>query len=66
MTVSNIEREPTPAQDIASIEAMIAELAPDAQRRIAVVKNILCDLLTKDTSGESMLAFTLVMAELVK
>lgn len=42
---------------------MISELGPEAQRRVFVVAQILRDLLEADETQESMLAFTLVLAE---
>jgi len=49
--------------EAAMVEALISALTPEAQRRVAVVADILRDLLEKDGTGESMLAFTLVLAE---
>lgn len=49
--------------DIAQVEAMIAVLPAAAQRRVTVIADILRELLAKDDSGEAMLAFTLVLAE---
>jgi len=49
--------------EVAEIRAMIRLLPKDAQRRIEVTAQILRDLLAKDASGESMLAFTLILAE---
>jgi hypothetical protein len=46
-----------------AVQALIAELPTAAQKRVAIVADILRDLLEKDVSGESMLAFTLVLAE---
>lgn len=42
---------------------MISRLEPDARRRVFVVAQILRDLLQADQTEESMLAFTLVLAE---
>lgn len=49
--------------EVAEVQRLIATLTPDAQTRVGVVADILRDLLKKDTTGESMLAFTLVLAE---
>jgi hypothetical protein len=51
------------SEDLAAVQALISEMPADGQRRVAVVAEILRDLLKKDVSGESMLAFTLVLAE---
>lgn len=53
-------------KDIAQVQAMIAVLPAASQRRVAVIADILRELLAKDESGESMLAFTLVLAEVSK
>lgn len=49
--------------DIEAVRALISELPIAGQRRVEIVAEILRDLLRKDVSGESMLAFTLVLAE---
>lgn len=46
-----------------SVRAIIQMLDPAAQRRVAMTAEILRDLLQKDETSESMLAFTLVLAE---
>jgi hypothetical protein len=51
------------SEDMAAVQALISEMPAESQRRVAVVAEILRDLLKKDVSGESMLAFTLVLAE---
>jgi len=56
----------TADDEVAQVQAMIAALPAAGQRRVAVVADILRDLLEKDVSGESMLAFTLVLAEVSK
>lgn len=43
---------------------MIEQQSPQAQMRIAVTAQILRDLLQRDSTDESLLAFTLVMTEL--
>lgn len=59
----SIEANSPTDREVAAVEAMIAAMPAAAQRRIAVVADILRELLEKDTSGESMIAFTLVLAE---
>lgn len=57
-------RDPEAQADIEAAQALINELPPDGQRRVAVVAQILRDLLVADGKHEVELAFTLVMAEL--
>jgi hypothetical protein len=57
---------PEDEKDIAQVQAIIAALPAASRRRVAVIADILRELLAKDDSGESMLAFTLVLAEVSK
>jgi hypothetical protein len=63
MGESNRTTEERSLDGVAEVQAMIAKFPEAGQRRIAVVAEILRDLLERDSSGESMLAFTLVLAE---
>lgn len=51
------------AEDLAWVTGVIAEQSEMAQVRIAITAQILRDLLKRDVTGESLLAFTLVMFE---
>lgn len=57
-------RIPDADEDVRAVMHMIEQQSPQAQMRIAVTAQILRDLLQRDSTDESLLAFTLVMTEL--
>lgn len=50
-------------KELEQVHQMIAALPHDSRTRVHVTAQILRDLLAADETDESMLAFTLVMAE---
>lgn len=57
---------PSPDEDVIRVTEIIQAQSLDAQLRIAVIAQILRDLLARDTTDESLLAFTLVMSEIAR
>ena len=53
-----------PDETVAQVIQIIQAKSPEAQRRIAVIAQIMRELLQRDTTDESVLAFTLVLAEI--
>lgn len=64
MTDRPLSADEQARQDVRRVHEMIRALPGPAQRRAKVVAQILRDLLVADQSGETELAFTLIMAEL--
>lgn len=57
---------PEALEDLVRITQIIQAQSPEARRRIAVTAQILRDLLSRDATDESLLAFTLVMTEFAR
>lgn len=55
-----------PNEDVIRVVQFIQAQSQEAQLRIAVIAQILRDLLDRDTTDESLLAFTLVMSEIAR
>lgn len=55
-----------PNEDVIRVTEIIHAQELDAQLRIAVIAQVLRDLLARDTTDESLLAFTLVMSEIAR
>lgn len=53
----------SPKTEGGRVMELIGELAPEAQRRVFITAQILRELLQADPTQESVLAFTLVLAE---
>lgn len=53
-------------EDVVRVTQIIQAQSPQAQLHIAVTAQILRDLLERDATDESLLAFTLVMSEIAR
>lgn len=62
--ISPVNDSSDPNEDVTRVTQIIQAQSPAAQLRIAVTAQILRDLLDRDPSDESLLAFTLVMSEI--
>lgn len=67
MTSPNSDSSPlSPDDPVIRIIDIIRSQSLEAQLRISVIAQILRDLLDRDTTDESVLAFTLVMSEIAQ